>query len=237
MASGTKTKRRRSSASDEPGDWPTKKAKPATQRTFKGEKIPDDQPLLLSGGLLRDYQIKGYQWVVSLFQNGVNGILADEMGLGKTMQVIALLSHFVEKDIPGPFLIVAPLSTVPNWIAEFEKFAPLMPTVLYHGTKAEREVLRRRNLRQIIHIPELGKPAKNVFVTSFEIAMNDRPYLAKTLWKFMVVDEGHRLKNLNCKLLKELVQYRSTNKLLLTGKMTVAVTLIKLDIVPRLAPF
>ena len=46
------------------------------------------------------------------------------MGLGKTIQCIALVAHLIEQRIEGPFLIVAPLSTVPNWIAEFRRFAP-----------------------------------------------------------------------------------------------------------------
>ncbi len=36
-------------------------------------------------GELRPYQIKGIKWIVSLYQNGLNGILADQMGLGKTV--------------------------------------------------------------------------------------------------------------------------------------------------------
>lgn len=59
-----------------------------------------------------------------LFENGVNGILADEMGLGKTVQCIALLAHLVEWGVRGPFLVVAPLSTLPNWLSEFKRFTP-----------------------------------------------------------------------------------------------------------------
>lgn len=60
----------------------------------------------------------------ALFENGVNGILGDEMGLGKTIQTIALLCHLIEQGVPGPFLVVGPLSTLPNWMSEFERFAP-----------------------------------------------------------------------------------------------------------------
>lgn len=59
-----------------------------------------------------------------MWENGVNGILADEMGLGKTIQCIALIAHFIEKDVKGPFLVAAPLSTLPNWVTEFHRFAP-----------------------------------------------------------------------------------------------------------------
>jgi len=55
----------------------------------------------------------GLQWLVSLYNNKLNGILADEMGLGKTIQTIALLSYLMEsKGNNGPYLIVVPLSYV-----------------------------------------------------------------------------------------------------------------------------
>lgn len=54
----------------------------------------------------------------------MNGILADEMGLGKTLQCISMLAFLIEMGVKGPFLIAAPLSTLPNWVQEFHKFAP-----------------------------------------------------------------------------------------------------------------
>ena len=65
-----------------------------------------------------------------LWENGINGILADEMGLGKTIQCIAHVAMMVEKKVLGPFLVVAPLSTLPNWISEFKRFTPEVAYVL-----------------------------------------------------------------------------------------------------------
>ena len=48
------------------------------------------QPSSLSGGKLTNYQLDGLNWLISLYERGLNGILADEMGLGKTIQSIAL---------------------------------------------------------------------------------------------------------------------------------------------------
>ncbi len=59
-----------------------------------------------------------------LYENAINGILADEMGLGKTIQCIALICELVANGLDGPFLICGPLSTLPNWISEFTRFAP-----------------------------------------------------------------------------------------------------------------
>lgn len=67
----------------------------------------------------------GLNWLGSLYNNKLNGVLADEMGLGKTIQTIGLLCWLIEtKNNYGPYLIVVPLSTLSNWIIEFDKWAP-----------------------------------------------------------------------------------------------------------------
>jgi len=194
-----------------------------SNRLFKDQTIPDEQPMLISGGVMREYQIEGLQWMLNLDQNGINGILADEMGLGKTLQTISLFAHLVEVGVKGPFLIVAPLSTVPNWVKEIRKFAPELPVVLYHGSKEEREELRSKHLGEVHIIKDVfaePRKVKNIFVTSYEIAINDRAFLRKSMgspWRYIVVDEGHRLKNTKCRLINELKLYHSANRLLLTG--------------------
>lgn len=84
-----------------------------------------EQPSALVGGELRPYQLEGLQWMLSLFNNNLNGILADEMGLGKTIQTIALIAYLLEKkEVTGPHLIVAPKAVLPNWSNEFKTWAP-----------------------------------------------------------------------------------------------------------------
>ncbi|RWW35185.1 hypothetical protein GW17_00000030 [Ensete ventricosum] len=84
-----------------------------------------EQPSLLQGGELRPYQLEGLQWMLSLFNNNLNGILADEMGLGKTIQTISLIAYLMEnKGVTGPHLIVAPKAVLPNWITEFSTWVP-----------------------------------------------------------------------------------------------------------------
>ena len=76
-------------------------------------------------GQLKTYQLRGMNWLASLYHQGINGILADEMGLGKTVQSIALLAHLAEtQNIWGPFLVVAPASTLHNWQQEVTRFVP-----------------------------------------------------------------------------------------------------------------
>ncbi|XP_035824753.1 lymphocyte-specific helicase isoform X2 [Aplysia californica] len=184
-------------------------------RKINGELVPFLQPKLMEGGVLRQYQVEGYSWLKVLYENGVNGILADEMGLGKTVQCVAILSHLVYMGIPGPFLVCAPLSTIPNWFAEFQRFAPKVPTVLYHGDKDRRAHLCKRIFRK--HEVREGVKVQPVVITSYEIAMIDRKYLSNHEWKYLIVDEGHRIKNTHCRLIRELRMYRSTHRLLLTG--------------------
>ncbi|KAK5175662.1 putative ATPase [Saxophila tyrrhenica] len=169
------------------------------------------QPDLVTGGLMRTYQLEGLEWLTSLYENGLNGILADEMGLGKTIQTIAFIAFLREKGVNGPFLIAAPLSTTSNWVAEFKKWTPDIPVVLYHGSKQEREEIRRKQLRNP------GSEKFPVICTSYEICMNDRKFLSHYGWKFIIIDEGHRIKNLNCRLIRELQSYQSANRLLITG--------------------
>ncbi|KAK2547632.1 Lymphoid-specific helicase [Acropora cervicornis] len=173
------------------------------------------QPTLVTGGSLRPYQLKGLAWLKGLYENGMNGILADEMGLGKTLQCISMVAFLIEMRVKGPFLVAAPLSTLPNWVHEFHKFTPKIPVILYHGSQEERLKLRLQidSLKTV----EENIAAYPVVVTSYEICMRDQKTLHSLEWKYFIVDEGHRIKNLNCKLIKELKTYNTANRLLLTG--------------------
>ena len=88
---------------------------------------------------MRDYQVYGLNWMISLYENGLNGILADEMGLGKSLQTISLLGYLKHyKNVSGPHLVVVPKSTLLNWSNEFNKWCPTMKSFVFHGDKEER---------------------------------------------------------------------------------------------------
>ncbi|XP_043720018.1 chromatin structure-remodeling complex protein SYD-like isoform X3 [Telopea speciosissima] len=170
-----------------------------------------EQPTCLQGGKLREYQMNGLQWLVSLYNNHLNGILADEMGLGKTVQVIALICYLMEtKNDRGPFLVVVPSSVLPGWESEISIWAPGINKIAYAGPPEER---RRLFKERIVH----GK--FNVLLTTYEYLMNkhDRPRLSKINWHYIIIDEGHRIKNASCKLNADLKLYQSSHRLLLTG--------------------
>ena len=56
-----------------------------------------------------------------------------------------------------------------------------------------------------------------VVLTTYDIIIKDRTHLARYPWGFIVVDEGHRLKNMDCKLMQEIKQYESAGRMILTG--------------------
>lgn len=194
-----------------PKKKPKKKSSKKTEMTRKALEDAQTghnqhQPRLVSGCVMKDYQLDGLEWLVTLYENGLNGILADEMGLGKTLQCISLICYLIEHGVKGPFLIVAPLSTVPNWCQEFKKFAPKVKVLQYIGTKEKR------------HDMLLGKRMRaSVVVTSYELIIRDYRRFCRTRWQYMTVDEGHRLKNFECILVQFLKKLNVANRLLLTG--------------------
>ncbi|KAJ0092543.1 hypothetical protein Patl1_25558 [Pistacia atlantica] len=170
-----------------------------------------EQPNCLHGGKLREYQMNGLRWLVSLYNNHLNGILADEMGLGKTVQVIALICYLMEtKNDRGPFLVVVPSSVLPGWDSEINFWAPGILKIVYSGPPEERRKLFKE---KIVH------RKFNVLLTTYEYLMNkhDRPKLSKIHWHYIIIDEGHRIKNASCKLNADLKHYHSSHRLLLTG--------------------
>lgn len=168
-----------------------------------------EQANILVNGKLKEYQIKGLEWLVSLFNNNLNGILADEMGLGKTIQTIALVTYLMEKKkVNGPFLIIVPLSTLSNWVLEFEKWAPTVTVVSYKGSPQSRRLVQT----------QMRSTKFNVLLTTYEYVIKDKAVLAKVQWKYMIIDEGHRMKNHHCKLTQVLnTHYIAPHRLLLTG--------------------
>ncbi|XP_072385053.1 ATP-dependent helicase brm-like isoform X2 [Diabrotica undecimpunctata] len=172
-------------------------------------EIVSEQPSIMINGQLKEYQIKGLEWLVSLYNNNLNGILADEMGLGKTIQTIALITHLMEKKkVNGPYLIIVPLSTLSNWVLEFEKWSPSVIVVSYKGSPAGRRQIQS----------QMRSTKFNVLLTTYEYVIKDKGVLAKLPWKYMIIDEGHRMKNHHCKLTQVLnTHYLAPHRLLLTG--------------------
>lgn len=173
------------------------------------------QPNLLKC-TLKEYQIKGLNWLANLYEQGINGILADEMGLGKTVQSISVLSYLAEThNIWGPFLVVTPASTLHNWQQEITKFVPDFKVLPYWGNAKDRKVLRkfwdRKNFRYTKDAPF------HVLVTSYQLVVADAAYFQKMKWQYMILDEAQAIKSSQSSRWKSLLSFNCRNRLLLTG--------------------
>ncbi|XP_057189568.1 chromodomain-helicase-DNA-binding protein 8 isoform X2 [Triplophysa rosa] len=171
-----------------------------------------------NGNQLREYQLEGVNWLLFNWYNRQNCILADEMGLGKTIQSLALLSEVFSAGVQGPFLIIAPLSTITNWEREFSTWTD-MNAIVYHGSLASRQMIQQYEMYCKDDKEHLipGAYKFDALVTTFEMILSDCPELREISWRCVVIDEAHRLKNRNCKLLDSLKMLEVEHKVLLTG--------------------
>jgi SWI/SNF-related matrix-associated actin-dependent regulator of chromatin subfamily A member 5 len=173
--------------------------------------------------------------LIRLTENGINGILADEMGLGilsfssqplsplipsplllgKTLQSISMIGYLSEyKDITGPHLIIVPKTTLSNWMNEFQRWCPSVRPLRFHGSKEERAEFVETYLRPAAKSDDREW---DVLVTTYEIFNLERASLGKIAWRFIIIDEAHRLKN-EASLFSQNIRLLNTqHRLLLTG--------------------
>ncbi|XP_041358454.1 SWI/SNF-related matrix-associated actin-dependent regulator of chromatin subfamily A member 5-like [Gigantopelta aegis] len=169
----------------------------------------EESPSYILGGKMRDYQVRGLNWMISLYENGINGILADEMGLGKTLQTISLLGYMKHyRNIASPHLVIVPKSTLTNWMQEFDRWCPSLRAVCLIGNQKQRADFVRDTLM----------PGEwDVCITSYEMVILEKSVFKKFNWRYLVIDEAHRIKNEKSKLSEIVREFKTTNRLLLTG--------------------
>uniref|UniRef100_A0A2K6TCI0 Helicase, lymphoid specific n=1 Tax=Saimiri boliviensis boliviensis TaxID=39432 RepID=A0A2K6TCI0_SAIBB len=161
-------------------------------RKCNGQPVPFQQPKHFTGGVMRWYQVEGMEWLRVMNRHN------------KRYWFISILN---DSYVPNNRCLCFLLKFVINLYTIFQ-----IPTMLYHGTQEERQKLVRN-----IHKRQGTLQIHPVVVTSFEIAMRDRNALQHCYWKYLIVDEGHRIKNMKCRLIRELKRFNADNKLLLTG--------------------
>ncbi|KAJ9196358.1 hypothetical protein DTO271D3_852 [Paecilomyces variotii] len=177
--------------------------------------ITISQPKMLTAQL-KEYQLKGLNWLVNLYEQGINGILADEMGLGKTIQSISVMAYLAEvHNIWGPFLVIAPASTLHNWQQEITKFVPDIKVLPYWGSAKDRKILRKFWDRK--HITYTKESEFHVLVTSYQLVVLDAQYFQKVKWQYMILDEAQAIKSSQSSRWKNLLGFHCRNRLLLTG--------------------
>ncbi|KAI0082175.1 hypothetical protein K474DRAFT_1655508 [Panus rudis PR-1116 ss-1] len=173
------------------------------------------QPKMLMA-TLKEYQLKGLNWLATLYEQGINGILADEMGLGKTVQSISLLAYLAETHgIWGPFLVVSPASTLHNWQQEITRFVPKLKALPYWGNVKDRATLRKFWSKKEISYNE--DAPFHVLITSYQLVTQDQQYFQRVKWQYMILDEAQNIKNSSSARWKTLLGFQCRNRLLLTG--------------------
>ncbi|GKV17995.1 hypothetical protein SLEP1_g28434 [Rubroshorea leprosula] len=180
-----------------------------------------EQPKELKGGSLFPHQLEALNWLRKCWHKSKNVILADEMGLGKTVSAVAFISSlYFEFKATLPCLVLVPLSTMPNWLAEFSLWAPDINVVEYHGCAKARAIIRKYEWHAS-NPNELNKRTVcckfNVLLTTYEMVLADSSHLRGVPWEVLVVDEGHRLKNSGSKLFSLLNTLSFQHRVLLTG--------------------
>uniref|UniRef100_M4C517 ATP-dependent helicase n=1 Tax=Hyaloperonospora arabidopsidis (strain Emoy2) TaxID=559515 RepID=M4C517_HYAAE len=166
---------------------------------------------------LKPYQVVGVNWLLLLHENKVSGVLADEMGLGKTVQTIAfllLLKSLEQSDnrAIGPHLVVVPASVLNNWTREFTWIAPKLRIVTYHGSKDHRRDLEAT----------LNSDGFDVMLTTYayferDTCQEERAFLRSFQFGYMILDEGHSIKNSNTSRFKRITALRARTRLVLSG--------------------
>ncbi|MGP3922173.1 DEAD/DEAH box helicase [Streptomyces sp. 8N616] len=145
-----------------------------------GDREPLGPPAALAA-TLRDYQLRGLDWLHRMTSLGLGGCLADDMGLGKTITLISLHLHRqTDPASAGPTLVVCPTSLMGNWQREIERFAPGTPVRRFHASARSLEDL-----------------ADGEFVlTTYGTMRLDADRLAAAgPWGMVVADEAQHVKN------------------------------------------
>uniref|UniRef100_A0A158Q845 TATA-binding protein-associated factor BTAF1 n=1 Tax=Elaeophora elaphi TaxID=1147741 RepID=A0A158Q845_9BILA len=149
---------------------------------------------------LRQYQQEGIRWMSFLEEYGLSGILADDMGLGKTLQTLCLLAMKIYRKPEAKVLIVCPPTLINHWCAEWSKFFPTLTP--FHKIE---EGYKEKKL--------LMDKSQKVTVMSY----NTVRFCTDIEWYYMILDEGHMIRNPTTQLFKALTNIKAQNRLILSG--------------------
>jgi len=153
---------------------------------------------------LRNYQVKGLNWLYFMKTLGLGACLADDMGLGKTIQVIALLNELKEKE--EKTLILLPVSLIGNWMNEIEKFAPDLKYYVMH----------RSENNDLTDDVALFKEDYDLYLISYGM-VNKFQWINDILWDNLVIDEAQAIKNPGTKRTKATKKINARFKIAMTG--------------------
>ena len=161
-------------------------------------------------GTLRDYQLRGVEWMHCLASRGFGALLADDMGLGKTIQVVAWILREREegrgKRELGAVLVVAPLTLLANWRHELAKFAPSLGVYVHQGDMRHVGSGFRKAVREA-----------DVVLTSYNLLVRDHAEFADVAWDAAVLDEAQAIKNADTRAARAICALGAPRRIALTG--------------------
>eukprot|EP01117_Protostelium_nocturnum_P001278 TRINITY_DN1158_c1_g1_i1.p1 TRINITY_DN1158_c1_g1~~TRINITY_DN1158_c1_g1_i1.p1 ORF type:complete len:1186 (+),score=442.11 TRINITY_DN1158_c1_g1_i1:212-3769(+) len=161
---------------------------------------------------LFEYQVTGVQWMWELHCQSAGGIIGDEMGLGKTIQTISFLAglHY-NKLLDGPVMIVCPATVMQQWINEIHKWWPPFRTVLLHDSNAMIKGKKNETIRAVT-----GKRG-GILVTTYEGVRINQNELLSHHWEYIILDEGHRIRNPDAETTLTMKRFPTPHRLILSG--------------------
>ncbi|KAF8561212.1 hypothetical protein P879_07929 [Paragonimus westermani] len=171
---------------------------------------------------LFDYQRLGVNWLLQLHKKKNGGILGDEMGLGKTIQVIAFLAGLHYSEFNGKnfsshqnvlsFLIVCPATVLQQWMSEFHHWYPAMRVAILHATGSSYH-------KPISLIRSMAKFSGGVLLTTYNTLVAYQDYLTAedSSWSYLILDEGHKIKNPDAEVTHAVKRFTTPHRLILSG--------------------
>lgn len=215
---------------DDEAEWHKPSPDQPDHQMDNGMKIPGDiYPSLF------DYQKTGVQWLAELFDQKVGGIVGDEMGLGKTIQVISFLAalHYSKK-LSKPVLIVAPATVLQQWVSEFHRWWPPMRVSILHSSgsgmlnigneeRYEDEELwddrlqPKRSSKAAKKVVDRVVKQGHVLVTTYAGLQSYGDVLIPVEWEYVVLDEGHKIRNPNTQITIYCKELLTPNRIILSG--------------------
>lgn len=154
-----------------------------------------------------DYQRRAIDWLLKLYSKGDGGILADEMGLGKTLQIITFLSSMYVSQKIKHCLIVCPTTIIDQWILEWKKYFPFVRVCVLHNTYSNNI---EKLVKSFITFP-------CVIFVSYSGFRDFQVRIKKIRFDYVVLDEGHKIKNKNTGINKTMCAFKCENRIVLTG--------------------
>ncbi|XP_018539725.1 DNA excision repair protein ERCC-6 isoform X2 [Lates calcarifer] len=209
--------------------WKRQRLREREEKRERGEELSDDSDAEFDEGFkvpgflwkkLYKYQQTGVRWMWELHCQQAGGILGDEMGLGKTIQVISFLAGLSYSKLRtrgsnyryvglGPTVIVCPATVMHQWVKEFHTWWPLFRVAVLHETGSFTSSKERL-------IPEIAA-CHGILITSYSAVRNMQDALQRYDWHYIILDEGHKIRNPNAGVTTACKQFRTPHRFILSG--------------------